>query len=100
MQHSAIVGASPIILRVLPPSQLFAIVSCMKATNLEAALNKRPFRSFEIRVDGEVLTVRHPEQVLFAEGKTTVIVVDPDDHVHILDAEQISKVRLLPRRGS
>lgn len=70
----------------------------MKVVNLEAALGKRPFRAFEIRVDGEVLLVRHPEQVVFAEGKSTVIVVDAKDHVHILDAEQISKIRLLPRQ--
>ena len=72
----------------------------MKLVSIEAALSKRPFRAFEIRVDGEVIRVGHPEQVLFAERKTTLIVVDPDDHVHILDVEQISKVRLLPRRGS
>ena len=72
----------------------------MKLVNLEAALNKRPFRPFEIRVDGEVIVVRHPEQVLFAEGKTTLILVDPDDHMHILDVDQVTKVRLLPRRSA
>jgi len=72
----------------------------MKLVSVEAALNKRPFRPFEIRVDGEIIRVGHPEQVLFAERKTTIIVVDPEDHVHILDVEQISKVRLLPRRGT
>ena len=70
----------------------------MKLAGLEAALNKRPFRPFEIRVDGEVIPLRHPEQAIFAESKTTLIVVDPKDHVHILDVEQISKLRLLPRR--
>ncbi len=72
----------------------------MKRVNLEAALSKRPFRPFEIRVDGEVIRVRHPEQTLFAEGKTTLIVVDSEDHVHLLDVDQISKIRLLPRRAS
>jgi hypothetical protein len=72
----------------------------VKLVSVEAALNKRPFRPFEIRVDGEVIRVGHPEQVLFAERKTTLIVVDSEDHVHILDVEQISKVRLLPRRGA
>lgn len=69
----------------------------MKLANIEAALNKRPFRPFEIRVDGDVVRVEHPEQVLFAEGKTTLVAVDPDDHLHILDVDQISKLRLLPR---
>lgn len=72
----------------------------MKLVSLEAALNKHPFRPFEIRVDGEIIVVRHPEQALFAEEKTTLIVVDPQDHLHILDVEQISKLRILPRRSS
>lgn len=72
----------------------------MKPSNLEAVLDRRPFRPFEIRVDGEVLQVRHPEQLLFAEAKSSVIVVDPEDHIHILDVDQISKIRVLPRRSS
>jgi hypothetical protein len=71
----------------------------MKLVNLEAALNKRPFRPFELRIDGEVIVLQHPEQVLFAEGRTTLIVVDAQDHAHILDVDQISKLRLLPKRG-
>lgn len=72
----------------------------MKLVNLEAALNKHPFRPFEIRVDSEVIAVSHPEQALFAEGKTTLVVVDPQDHMRILDVDQISKIRLLPRRST
>jgi hypothetical protein len=72
----------------------------VKLVNLEAALSKRPFRPFEIRVDGEVIVVGHREQALFAEGRTTLIVVDPNDHFHILDTDQTSKIRLLPRRAS
>jgi hypothetical protein len=72
----------------------------MKLANLEAALNKHPFRPFELRIDGEVIAVRHPEQVLFAERKSTLIVVDPEDHLHILDVDQISKLKLLPRARS
>jgi hypothetical protein len=71
----------------------------VKLVNLEAALNKRPFRPFEIRVDGEVIRVVHPEQTLFAEKKSTLIVVDAEDHMHILDVDQISKLRLLSRRA-
>lgn len=72
----------------------------MKLVNLDAAISKQPFRPFKIRVDGEDLIVRHPEQFVFAEKKTTLIVVDPKDHFHILDVDQISKIRLLPRRSS
>ena len=69
----------------------------MKAVTLEAALRARPFRPFEIRTDGEVILVRHPEQVFFAEKKTTVV-IDAVDRIHILDADQISKLTLLRRR--
>ena len=72
----------------------------MKVVNLEAALNRRPFRPFELRIDGEVVRVGHPEQALFAEGKTTLIVVDPQDHAHILDVAQISELRLQSGHGS
>jgi len=68
----------------------------MKLANLEAALAKRPFRPFEVRVDGEVITVHHPEQVLLAEQKTTVI-IDAVERIRILDVDQISKVTILRR---
>ncbi len=74
--------------------------AALKLVNLEAALNKRPFRPFEIRVDGETILVRHPDQVLFAERRTTVIVVDPEDHLHLLEIDHVSKIRVLPRRAS
>ena len=72
----------------------------VKLANLEAALNRRPFRPFEIRVDGDVVLVRHPEQAMFAEGKTTLVLADAQDHLHIFDVDQISKRRVLPRSGS
>jgi hypothetical protein len=68
----------------------------MKVSNLEAALDAKPFRRFELRVDGEVVVVRHPEQVFLAEKKTTVI-IDTGDRIHIFDVDQISKVTLLRR---
>ena len=66
----------------------------MKAVNLEAALSAKPFRPFEIRVDGDVIIVRHPEEVFFAEKKATVI-VDSGDRIHIMDTEQIAELTLL-----
>jgi hypothetical protein len=68
----------------------------MKLASLEAALNKRPFRPFEIRVDGESIVVGHPEQVLLAENKTTAI-IDVTERIHILDVAQITKLALLRR---
>jgi hypothetical protein len=72
----------------------------MQLVSLDAALNKRPFRPFEIRVDGEVIRVSHPEQILFDHSKTTLVVADQQDHIHIFDVEQVSKVCLLPRRSA
>ena len=69
----------------------------MKMATLEAALNARPFRPFEIRVDGDVIPVRHPEQVFLAENKTTVI-IDTVERIHILEPSVISKLTLLRRR--
>ena len=71
----------------------------MKSKDLEAALHARPFRPFELRVDGEVIAVRHPEQVLLAENKTTVI-VDTVDRIHILGIEHISKLSVQRRQSA
>jgi hypothetical protein len=68
----------------------------MKLSNLEAALNARPFRPFEIRVDGDAIAVRHAEQVFLAEQKTTAI-IDAGDRIHIFDVAAISKLALLRR---
>ena len=68
----------------------------MKASDIEAALTARPFRRFELRADGEVVLVRHPEQVFFAERKSTVI-VDVGDRIHIFDVGHISKIALVRR---
>jgi hypothetical protein len=68
----------------------------MKLASLEAALQKQPFRPFEIRVDGESIVVHHPEQVFLAENKTTII-IDVTERIHILDVDQISKIALLRR---
>ena len=46
----------------------------MKVKHLEAALNAHPFRPFAVRIDGEVIHVRHPEQVFLAKPKSTVVI--------------------------
>jgi hypothetical protein len=68
----------------------------VKVQNLEAALHARPFRPFEIRVDGESIRVEHSEQVFLAEKKTTAI-VDVGERIHIFDLDKISKIVLLRR---
>jgi len=70
----------------------------VKSEHLEVALHRRPFRPFEMRVDGEVIRVLHPEQVLLAEHKMTVI-MDLGDRIHITDAANISKITWLRRQS-
>jgi hypothetical protein len=70
----------------------------MKIVNVEAARYARPFRPFEVRVDREVIPVRHPEQVLLAANKTTVM-IDAVERIHIFEASQISKLTLLRGRS-
>jgi len=69
----------------------------MKVAKVEAALHASPFRPFELRLNGEAIVVCHPEQVLLAENKTTVV-VDVGDRIHIFNTNYITKLTLL-RRG-
>jgi hypothetical protein len=68
----------------------------MKVKDFEFRLHARPFRPFDIRVDGEVMRVLHPEQVLLTQDKT-MIVVDVGDGIHIFDVDQISKLTIVRR---
>lgn len=62
----------------------------MKLESLEGALHRQPFLPFEVRVDGEVIPVRHPEQVFLAMGKS-IAIFDCGDRIHIVDVDQINK---------
>ena len=73
-------------------------IARVKVETLEAALQARPFRPFALRVDGEVIHVKHPEQVLLAEHKSTVV-VDVGHRIHIMDCSYISKPPLLRRQN-
>jgi hypothetical protein len=68
----------------------------MRATNLEDVLNNQPFVPFDINVNGKVIHVAHPEQVMFNRSKTVAVVV-PDEHIHIVDIGHISSLTLRKR---
>lgn len=53
-------------LHVLRGDRSAGMFAAVKLANLEAALNKRPFRAFELRVDGEVIVLQRAECALFA----------------------------------
>ena len=68
----------------------------MKVETLESALHARPFRPFQLRVDGETLFVQHPEQVFLVEGKRTAI-LDLGERIHVVDVAEFTK-RVFVRR--
>ena len=74
-------------------------IAPVKLETLETALHAAPFRAFELRTDGDVIRVHHPEQVFLAENKTTVI-VDAEDRIHIVGLEYISRLTALRKSAS
>ncbi|MBI4327540.1 MAG: hypothetical protein HY674_20085 [Chloroflexi bacterium] len=69
----------------------------MKPVNFEAALKASPFRAFDIHADGKIISVTHPEQVFFAENKST-LVIDLTDRIEIVDVGLISSIGLKRRQ--
>lgn len=63
----------------------------MRVKGFELRVHARPFRPFDIRVDGEVIHILHPEQVFLTPDKT-MVVADVGDGIHIFDVDQISKL--------
>jgi hypothetical protein len=70
----------------------------MKATAIEDLLGKRPFLPFVIQFDGSPVRVDRPEQAIFNSSRTILVVVAPDDHIHLLDVDHIKAITLAPRR--
>ncbi len=71
----------------------------MKPINFEDALNKRPFRAFQLHLDsGDKIPVTHPECVLFSESKNTAVVVE-GEHFHIVDIAHIGSVSFARASG-
>jgi hypothetical protein len=68
----------------------------VKVKDFESRLHARPFRPFDIRVDGEVIHVLHPEQVFLTPDKA-MIVVDVGDGIHIFDIDRVSKLMVVKR---
>lgn len=71
----------------------------MKLASLEAALHARPFRPFVLRVDSQTILVEHPDQVLFADQRTTAI-IDLPEQMHIIDVAEFSGLAVVKRKAS
>jgi len=61
----------------------------MRLKNLEDALARAPFVPFDVHIDGKLIRVEHPDQVLFNTSRTTVVVAPSDDRFHIIDVDRI-----------
>lgn len=70
----------------------------MKVTTIEDVINKRPFQPFVMQYDRIPVRVHHPDQALFNASRTGLIVVAPDDRMHLLDVDHIKAITLPPRR--
>ena len=93
-EELAILGSFSLLVLTTPHAKF----SAMKLASLEAALEAQPFLPFQLRVDGEAILMRHPEQVFLAGGKSTVI-VDLGERIHICDISAISKLTLMRRHA-
>lgn len=72
----------------------------MTAENLRELYEARPFRPFVIHLaDGRNLPVRHPEFLAFTPKGQTVLVVQPDNSVKILDVALVTELELRPSRS-
>jgi hypothetical protein len=70
----------------------------MKAVTIRDVLKKAPSQPFCIHYNGTPVRVDHPEQALFNRDRTVLIVVSPDNHIHIMDVDHIKALTLAPRR--
>lgn len=69
----------------------------MQVERIRKLVKRRPFRPLELLADGgEKLLIIHPEQVIV--GKELIVAVQPDGEIDFIDAENVSKVRILRRR--
>jgi hypothetical protein len=66
----------------------------MQAEHIRKLLKRRPFKPVELLSDGgEKLIIYHPEAVLL--GKEMVVAEQPDGTMDYIEAENVSKVRVL-----
>ncbi len=71
----------------------------MNAEQIRRLLRKRPFHPLEVLADGGArLVIRRPEAALV--GRELIVVELPDGTMDYIEARNVSKVRVLPRRVS
>jgi hypothetical protein len=70
----------------------------MKADDLQALLDARPFHPFSIHLgDGRELVVNHPEFVAPSPTGDIVVVFRPEGGFNIVDVELVTDLEVRPR---
>jgi hypothetical protein len=60
-----------------------------------------PFRPFVLRMaDGRTFPVPHPDFLLLAPDRRTVVVAEIDGSVHILDASLMTEIDIAPSQAA
>jgi len=70
----------------------------MKLKNFEDVLHRAPFQPFDIHADGKVISVKHPDQVLFAFNRSTIVAAPDDNRFHVIELEHIRMLTAHARR--
>lgn len=68
---------------------------------LDRVLKATPFRGIDIcLVSGTRHRVNHPESLKFFPQTAALVIVDTENHLHIIDSDQIEEVTQLRGRNS
>jgi hypothetical protein len=65
----------------------------MKAINIQDAIERAPFRSFNLELDnGKSIHVPHRDFIFLTPKKDTAVVVE-GGHMHIVDISHVSSIK-------
>lgn len=72
----------------------------MTIEQLKDRYNAQPFQPFLLHLaDGRDIPVVHREFIMTVPSGRTIVVVDPDDHVHIIDLLLVTDLEIMPARN-
>lgn len=70
----------------------------MKMSGLRTALNREPFRPFQIHLtNGEIFAVEHPENMSLPQAEEDVFLVWKPDHWNLVEAAEVARVSVKRR---
>ena len=69
----------------------------MTVEQLRAVYRAQPFHPFVLHLaDGQQIPVQHPEFIFSVPSGRTIIVVQPDDTMNIIDRQLVTDIELKP----